>query len=116
MKVYAFEGPHEVYVFGSTALAEDYFEAIDVENDEYVFFGADGTLIEPSVRDGRVVLTLTAEQQPVELRARLRTYLQHSRVAEDLELAENPSALADLLMEDEQTLRWPRWLRFRRFR
>jgi hypothetical protein len=70
MKVYAFEGPHEVNVFGSMALAEDYFEAIDVENDEYVFFGADGTLIKPSVRHGRVVLTPTAEKQPVELRGR----------------------------------------------
>jgi hypothetical protein len=105
-----------VYVFGSLALAEDYFEAVDVENDEYVFFGADGTLIEPSVRHGRVVMTPTAERQPVELRARLRTYLQHSRVATDIERADDPSALADLLMEDEQTLRWPRWLRYRRFR
>jgi hypothetical protein len=54
-------------VFGSSARAESYLEATDVENDEYVFFGADGTSITPSVRDGRVALTPTVEKQPVEL-------------------------------------------------
>ncbi|WP_433727924.1 hypothetical protein ACQP2Y_13655 [Actinoplanes sp. CA-051413] len=54
-------------VFGSSARAESYLEATDVENDEYVSFGADGTSITPSVRDGRVALTPTVEKQPVEL-------------------------------------------------
>jgi hypothetical protein len=116
MKVYAFEGPHEVYALESLAHAEDYFEAIDVENDEFVFIGVDGTVIQPSVRDGRVVLTPTAEKQPTELRARLRTYLLHSRVAVAMELADDPEALADVLMAPRRTnrLRWPRWLHDRR--
>ncbi|MFI5898211.1 hypothetical protein ACIA5D_49840 [Actinoplanes sp. NPDC051513] len=99
--------------------AEGYFEAIDVEDDEYVFFGADGTVISPSVRDGRVVLTPTDEKRPGELRMRLRAYLEHPRVAMDPALADEPVALADLLMEKERASSWPRWpawLRIRRSR
>lgn len=112
MKVYAFEGPHEAYVFSSLAHAEVYFEAVDVENDEYVFFSADGTSISSSVRDGRVVLTPTTEQHLVELSARLSAYLQHPRVAMKAELADDPLALADLLAQREQTpRRRRRWTR-----
>ncbi|WP_433727520.1 hypothetical protein ACQP2Y_12615 [Actinoplanes sp. CA-051413] len=116
MKVYAFEGSNEVYVSESLAHAEAYFEAIDVENDEYVFFGADGTCISPSVRDGRVALTPMDERRPVELRGRLRTYLEHPQVAMDPALADDLPALADLLFEQEQTRRWPRILGWPRFR
>ena len=77
VKVDAFEGSNEVYVCESLAHAEGYFEAIDVENDEYVFIGADGTVIRPSVRNGRVVLTPMGERRPLELRRRLRIYLEH---------------------------------------
>lgn len=66
MKVYTFEGSHEVCVSASLAHAEGYLEAIDGDNDEYVFFGADGTVIRPSVRDGRVVLTPMDERRPSE--------------------------------------------------
>jgi hypothetical protein len=52
MKVYAFEGPYELYALESLAHAEGYFEAIDVENDEYVFFGVDGPLSDPRRRTG----------------------------------------------------------------
>ena len=117
MRIYAFEGPHEVYASESLAAAEGYFEAIDVENDEYVFFGDDGTVISPSVRDQRVVLTPTDEKRPEELRERLRTFLVQPRVAMDPALADDPASLADLLIEQEHARRWPRWpgwLRFRR--
>jgi hypothetical protein len=114
MRIYAFEGSHEVYASESLAAAEGYFEAIDVENDEYVFFGDDGTVISPSVQDERVVLTPTSEKRPAELRERLRTFLVQPRVAMDLDLADDPAALADLLIEHERARRWPAWLRFRR--
>jgi hypothetical protein len=117
MRIYAFEGPHEVHTSESVAAAEGYFEAIDVENDEYVFFGDDGTVINPSTHDERVVLTPTSEKRPAELRERLRTFLGQPRVAMDPTLADDPAALADLLIEQERARRWPRWpawLRFRR--
>ena len=117
MKIYAFEGPHEVYTAETLAAAEDWLEAIDIENDEYVIFGDDGTVISPSVRDEQVVLTPTDEKRPEELRERLRTFLVQPRVAMDPALADDPAALADLLVEEERLRRWPRWpdwLRFRR--
>jgi hypothetical protein len=117
MRIYAFEGPHEVIASESLAAAEGDFEAVDVENDEYVFFGDDGTVISPSLQGGRVVLTPTSEKRPEELRERLRTFLVQSRVAMDPALADAPAALAGLLIEKEHARRWPRlpaWLRFRR--
>jgi hypothetical protein len=116
MKVYTFEGPHEMYVSESLAYAEGFFEAIDVENDEYVFFGADGTVIRPSVRAGRVVLTPMGERRLIELQNRLRTYLDQPRVALDPALADDPLELADLLIERERAQRrhrLPGWLRRR---
>jgi hypothetical protein len=98
VRVFAFEGPYEVHAAGSLAAAADHVEAIDVANDEYVFFGDDGTVIRPSVRGERVVLTATDEKRPEELRQRLRTFLMHWRVAMDPALADDPAALADLLI------------------
>lgn len=115
MRVYAFEEPHEVYACESVAAAEDYFEAIAVGDEEYVFFGDDGTVIHGSVRDERVVLTPTAEKRPEELRERLRTYLGQPRMAMDLALADDPAALADLLIERQRAQRWPRWPAWLRF-
>ena len=98
MRIYAFEGPHEVHASESLAAAESYVEAIDVENDEYVFSGDDGTVIRPSVHDDWVVLTPTSEKRPAALRERLRTFLVHPRVAMDPDLANDPPALADVLI------------------
>jgi hypothetical protein len=49
-----------------------------------------------------VVLTPAAEKRPLELRARLRTYLQQPRVAMATELADDPSSLADVLMDSSE--------------
>jgi hypothetical protein len=105
-----------VHASESLVAAEGYFEAIDVENDEDVFFGDDGTVISPSVRDGRVVLTPTNQNGPEELRERLRIFLVQPRVTMDPALADDPAALADLLIEladllieQERARRWPRW-------
>jgi hypothetical protein len=119
MKVFAFEGTSVVYACGSLTEAEEYFEAIDVEDDEYVFFGADGTVVSTSVVDGRVVLTATERRSPGELRRRLRAYLEHPGLTLDPALAEDPAALADVLMERQRASTWPRWpawLRIRRSR
>src|SRR4051794_5137587 len=67
MAIYTFEGPNELYVHASLEAAEGYFEAIDVENKEYVFFGSDGTLVQPSVRDGQVNLSPTGQGHAEEL-------------------------------------------------
>ena len=107
--VYTFEGPSVLYVHPSSAAAEGYFEAIDVEKDEYVFFGQDGTVIQPSVEAGRVALTATPEQRADELRQRLRTYLNHSGEL-DPELADHTVSLAQLLLDQEREFRESRWL------
>ena len=108
--IYAFEGSFELYVNESLTDAENYFEAIDVENDEFDFFAGDGTVIDSAVRDGRVVLTLTGEHRPEELRARLRTYLSQPRVAMDPALADDPIALGVLLLERERVGEHSGWL------
>jgi hypothetical protein len=102
MAVFTFEGPTVLYVHRSVPEAEGYFEPIDVENDEYVFFGADGTPIRPSVRDGRVVLTPTVENRSGELRERLRQYLARPGMAMDGARADDPVALAGFLLERER--------------
>jgi hypothetical protein len=111
MAIYAFEGPTELYVHRSASAAQRYFEAIDVENDEYVFFGDDGTAIQPSVLNGRVVLTPTEENRVEELRQRLRAYLRQDSVAMDPERAEDTVALASLLLERERGHSTAGWLR-----
>lgn len=105
MKVFAFEGPDEVYAAESLAAAEGFFEATDVQNDEYVFLGDDGTVIQPTVQAGRVVLTPTEEKRPNELRARLRTFLVNPRVAMEPVLADDPQALAALLIAQNRRKR-----------
>lgn len=107
MVIYAFEGAYELYVKDTVADAEGYFEAIDIENDEYVFFADDGTVIAPSVRTGRVVLTPTAQVRAEELRDRLRTYLSHPRVAIDPALADDPVALGKMLLERKRASQRP---------
>lgn len=110
MVIYAFEGSYELYVNESLPDAENYFESIDVENDEFGFFADDGTVIDSAVRDGRVVLTLTGEQRPEDLRTRLRTYLAHPLVAMDPALADDPIALGVLLLERERAREHSGWL------
>ena len=85
------------------------FEATDVVDDEFVFFGDDGTVINASVTDDlRVVLTPTGERRPDELRQRLRDYLGQPGVPWDRTLADDPAALAGLLIEQQRAQRWPR--------
>ncbi len=107
--VYTFEGPSVLYVHPSSAAAEGYFEAIDVENDEYLFSGQDGTVVQPSVEGGRVVLTATSEQQADELRQRLRTHLDHSGEL-DPALADDTVFLAQVLLDQEREFRESRRL------
>jgi hypothetical protein len=110
MAIYAFEGPNELYVHPSLEAAESHFEAIDVENEESVFFGSDGTLIQSSVRHGRVLLSPTDEQRAEELRGRLRAYLAQPGVALDPGLADDTVALACLLLDREPASAQSGWL------
>ena len=109
MAVYTFEGPSILYVHPTLTAAEDYFEAIDVESDEYVFFGQDGTVIQPLVDSDRVVLTATQEQRVDELRQRLRVYLNFSGEA-DPALADDTVSLMKLMLDRERELQESRWL------
>ncbi len=107
--IFAFEGPYEVYVCDSVQAAEGQFEAIDVDNNEYVFFGDDGEVIRGRTRDGLVVLAPTSEKRPAELRNRLRTYLVHPGVQLDADLADDPVALGRILLQRQRDRQWPRW-------
>jgi hypothetical protein len=107
MRIFAFEGPDEVYATQSLDAAGGFFEAIDVENEEYVFFGDDGTVIMSELQGGRVVLIPKGDKRPGELRQRLRTVLAHPRMAMDPVLAEDPAMLADLLIARNQARRSP---------
>lgn len=49
VRIFGFEGPYEVFVLDSLTAAAVEIEAIDVENEEYVFFADDGTLIDAAV-------------------------------------------------------------------
>jgi hypothetical protein len=97
--IFGFEGRFDLYVHESLTAAERFFEAIDVEHDEYVFFADDGTVIDADVRDGAVVLARSDESRPTELRDRLHTYLADPRVAMNPALADDPPALGRLLLE-----------------
>ena len=110
MAILTFEGPTVLYVHASVADAEGYFEAIDVENDEYVFFGDDGTVVQPSVRGGWVILTPTDEKRSDDLRERLRTYLVQSSLALDPALASDTVGLATRLLEEERAHSRTGWL------
>jgi hypothetical protein len=53
-------------------------EAIDVENGEYEYFDAVGRVIEGSVSEGRIILTVRdADPQPEALLAILREYVEN---------------------------------------
>jgi hypothetical protein len=110
VRIFGFAGPYEVFVLDSLTAAGGQIEAIDVENEEYVFFADDGAVIDAAVRDGHVVLTPTGVQRGEELRKRLRAYLSHPRVAMDPALADDPVALGGMLRERERAGEWPRWL------
>jgi len=108
MAVHTFEGPSVLHVHPPLAAAEGHFEAIDVENDEHVFFGQDGTVLQPSVNRDRVVLTATREQRVDELRQRLRVHLSYSGQV-DPALADDPVSLARLLPDRERAFQESRW-------
>ena len=73
--VFGFDGPHEVFVAESSRAMKGHVEAIDVENNEYEFFTAGGTVMKAMTEGNRVILQPTTEKRPVELRERLLTYL-----------------------------------------
>lgn len=64
--------------------------------------GDDGTVLVPSVRDCRSVLTLTEPKRPEELRERLRTYLNRPTSAIDPARSDDPVALGTLRLDRER--------------
>lgn len=88
-------------------------EAIDVENGEYDFFTEDGTVLVGDTNDQEVTLRPTDERRPDELHERLRRYLSHSKVGLDPNLADDPLAAAQAILDAEWARRpfqWFPWL------
>ena len=111
--IFIFEGPNDVSVCESLEAAEGWVEAVDVARDLFEFFADDETVITATTQGHRVFLQATSMNRSTELRQRLRTYLIHPAVALDPRLADDPSALARLLLERQQSMLWPRrprWL------
>lgn len=104
--VFCFEGLFEVSAAESAEAMAGWVEAIDVDRGTYAFFGADGSVISAEALGGRVVLALTGEKRPDELGERLRTYLYRRRMS--LELVDDPTALAIILMQEQRDRLWPR--------
>ncbi len=73
--VFLFDRDGELNIFWSQDEAEDWMEAIDVEEGEYVAaYRQDGTRFSPATAAGRPVLTPTGQIDPEKLRERLQEY------------------------------------------
>lgn len=71
----------DVVVFDSTETAEAYVEPIDVINDEYVFYDAEGRLLSAAVIDNHVKLSQIdlEPKHAIELATILKRYLKAVR-------------------------------------
>jgi hypothetical protein len=107
--------------FESTAAAEGYIEAIDVENGVYdkldsrsglhgAVYAVDGRVINARVRDGVVALVITTQHDVADLRSRLADAAERGLVTGD---PSDPVAVARALLQAQWNSRWPqrpRWL------
>ena len=107
--------------FQSTAAAEGYIEAIDVENGLYgerdsrsglhgAVYAVDGRIIKARVRDGAVALVLTSQRDMAALRSRLADAVKRGLVTGD---PCEPVAVGRALLQAQWDSRWPqrpRWL------
>jgi hypothetical protein len=104
----------DLSVFDSVDAMDRQIEAIDVENDEYEFFDAEGRRLAAHVdtRSGRVTFRIDDEQpaDPARLAARLRSYFQ--RLPPHLEAfrarAEAASSLESLVALRQELERQPK--------
>lgn len=110
--VFIFDGA-DVAVQLSAEDAARWLEPVDIDDGACDFIGEDGTVYRPSVVDGLVRLTATAEKRPDELRRRLREFLSHPNVGLEPDLANEPGEVAVVLAKRQRAETWPRrpkWL------
>lgn len=112
--VFVFEDSVNLDVFPSLAAAESGTEVYDLQT--LVYFATDGTVLAATAEGYAVRLAPTSDRRADELRDRLRVYLQHSSVALDPCLADDPVATAQMLMDRENNFIAPRPFRWARMR
>jgi hypothetical protein len=81
-----------------------------VEDDEYLWFLDDGTVVEASAEGQDVALVPTDEQKPDELLTYLKAYVQRRGLVIDDE--DEPLAYIDPIARDHYLEMWPGWLRW----
>ena len=98
-------------VFTSLAAAAGDMEAVDVEEGVYhALFTLDGRVVRFGTADGRVLLEVTDERDPDDLRRRLREWCERGHLESD---PDDLEAVANELLRREWEARWPKrpwWL------
>jgi len=108
--VFAFDRENWCSVFSSVEDAENGVETNDVDADEYVVFGDDGTVFDARVEGVRVRLSATDVRQLPQLQERLALFLRANRI--DC-ASDDVIAAANAILEAEWEGQWPRrprWL------
>ncbi|WP_371406112.1 hypothetical protein OHA10_11215 [Kribbella sp. NBC_00662] len=107
--VFVFAGL-DLNMFPSIADAQDWLEAIDVDDGEYsAALTETGRVIRMGTQDELVVLELTDELQPDLLRTLLR---EHGQAIGQQGIELDPVGFANASWMREWERRWPRWPRW----
>jgi hypothetical protein len=102
-------GNGEVFAFFSYARAARTISVYSIEEDEYVFYADDGTLLVASVVDDRTTFTPTGVVRRDELLQHLRSFTQRTSV--EVIDRDDPTAYAVPIADWQWLQLWPGWLR-----
>lgn len=108
--VFAFDQEGWCSVFRSADEAAADLEVNDVEADEYVLFGDDGSVFAASVDGLDVVIRHTEARDPEGLRERLDRYCTMAKIET---ASDDPVVIGNAILADEWNHRWPKrpsWL------
>ena len=108
--VFAFDRENWCSVFRRMEAAEAGLEVNDVDTDEYVLFGDDGTVLAAAVEGRSVVVRATTRRDLQELRGRLERYCSMAEVEAP---NDDPLAIGNAILAADWSRRWPRkprWL------
>ena len=108
--VFAFDRENWCHVFRSADEAAAQLEVADVEADEYVLFGDDGSVFVASVDGQHVVVRPTESRDPEALRERLGRYCAMAKIETG---SDDPVVVGNAILADSWSHRWPKrpsWL------
>lgn len=108
--VFAFDRENWCSVFRSPDETAARLEVNDVEADEYVLFGNDGSVFVASVDGPDVVVRPTESRDPEALRERLKRYCAMANIEPG---SDDPVVVGNAILADSWSHRWPKrpaWL------